>query len=529
MVFLRKWLILGHRYLGIALSLLFVTWFGSGIVMIYAGGMPRLTADARLERLAPLDLSQVTLTVAEAADRAGLDPQGPASLLTLLNRPAYRIGGRDATIVFADTGELFDTLSPRQARDVAAQFAGVPATTLTHVREVTEPDQWTLTLGRLLPMQKFTVPDGAGTEIYVSTVSGEVALATTRRERLLAWMGVIPHWLYVAPLRLNQPLWYQVMVWLPTLGCVAAVLGLAVGVVQFRRTKPFSLSRAVPYAGWTRWHYVAGAVFGVFALTWVFSGLLSMEPYAWTNATGLEVPRDVFSGGPVDLTRFRAFDLPAWQRLADGRAIKEIEFQRILDEPYFVVRRGAHVEATRAERLHQPYYVTGRAEADRLIVEAGALRPRTAPFGADVLTARLERALPGERVVASEVLPSYDAYYYSRGRQTPLPILRVKFADAAGTWFYVDPSMSQLIASVHRLNRVERWLYNGLHSWDFAFWYDRRPLWDIWMIVLSLGGLTTSVMGLYLGVRRVRRSVRAAVRAPLDAAPAETPRQVTSS
>jgi len=37
---IRKWLILSHRYLGIALGLLFVVWFASGIGMIYARGKP---------------------------------------------------------------------------------------------------------------------------------------------------------------------------------------------------------------------------------------------------------------------------------------------------------------------------------------------------------------------------------------------------------------------------------------------------------------------------------------------------------
>ena len=68
-------------------------------------------------------------------------------------------------------------------------------------------------------------------------------------------------------------------------------------------------------------------------------------------------------------------------------------------------------------------------------------------------------------------------------------MLRVKYADAAQTWIYVDPEMSRVLGSVPKLARVERWLYNGLHSLDFSFWYSRRPLWDIGMIVLLVGGL----------------------------------------
>ena len=64
--------------------------------------------------------------------------------------------------------------------------------------------------------------------------------------------------------------------------------------------------------------------------------------------------------------------------------------------------------------------------------------------------------------------------------------------------------MSQVIAQVHSLNRVERWLYNGLHSFDFAFWYN-SPAWDVAMILLCLGGLASSGIGLLFGIRRLRR------------------------
>ena len=43
MQILRRLLIVSHRYLGIALSLLAIMWFVTGITMMYVGGMPRLT------------------------------------------------------------------------------------------------------------------------------------------------------------------------------------------------------------------------------------------------------------------------------------------------------------------------------------------------------------------------------------------------------------------------------------------------------------------------------------------------------
>jgi hypothetical protein len=122
------------------------------------------------------------------------------------------------------------------------------------------------------------------------------------------------------------------------------------------------------------------------------------------------------------------------------------------------------------------------------------------------------------------MLTEYDSYYYSRQGLKPLPVLRVKFADPGETWFYIDPSNSTMLSQVTRLSRVERWLYNGLHSFDFPIFYDMRPAWDIVMIVLLLGGLLSSSIGLMLGFSRVARGVRRLVpsraAAPAPATPA---------
>ena len=508
----RRLVILSHRYLGIALSLLIAVWFASGIVMMYAGGMPRLTPELRLERLKPLDISAVRLTPAEAAARAGIDgPSGRVLLLTVLDRPAYRIGaGGGTAMVFADTGDLLDEITTDQAHGIAARFLELPRDRVRYVQTLDDVDQWTLLQSRQLPLHKFVAEDEAGTEVYLSPYTGEVAMHTTRWSRALAWMGVIPHWLYFTALRTNQPLWYDIVVWTSAVACVIALLGLILGVIQFRRTKPFRLADSIPYAGWMRWHYITGAVFGVFTLTWAYSGLLSMEPFAWTQATGLEVDGEVFTGGPVDLARYPAMDPARWDDVTGGRAVKEIELTRIQDEHYYVVRHAPIVgDLGRRERLHQPYPVNGRVAPDRVLVSASTLEARHEPFSVDSLVTRLRTAMPDVPMVEHQLLTEYDSYYYSRRQQTPLPVLRVKFADPAETWVYVDPEMSQVLAEIHRLNRVERWLYNGLHSLDFAFWYNSWT-WDVGMIALCLGGFASSGIGAVLGVRRIARNARRA-------------------
>jgi hypothetical protein len=48
---------------------------------------------------------------------------------------------------------------------------------------------------------------------------------------------------------------------------------------------------------------------------------------------------------------------------------------------------------------------------------------------------------------------------------------------------------------------MSRWLYHGLHSLDFPWLYDHRPLWDIVVISFMLGGTALCVTSLILAWR----------------------------
>lgn len=54
-----------------------------------------------------------------------------------------------------------------------------------------------------------------------------------------------------------------------------------------------------------------------------------------------------------------------------------------------------------------------------------------------------------------------------------------------------------------RSRRVYRWLFNGLHSFDFPGLTNHRPLWDIVILTLLTLGFVFSVIGVVIGWRRV--------------------------
>ena len=467
-------LILVHRYLGIVFCLLFVTWFISGIAMIYARGMPALTPETRLERLPPINPSAIHLTPDEALTKAELGPPGSAELVTILNRPAYRF---DGITVFADDGELLE-VTPELAAEAARLFMQLPQERIRAAGVLMEVDQWTIGKRQHAPLYKFEVDDAEGTELYVSGFLGEVIVMTTRASRRLAWVAAIPHWFYFEWLRTKPQLWRQVILWTSGLGTISALIGLVLAVLQFRRRSPH-----IPYKGWLRWHYITGVVFGVFTLTWVFSGFLSVEPWYWASDGAIGGPQAAsLQGGELALQDF-PIGLP---QLPETSGAKEVEYLKIQGESYYRVPNGVSTS---------------------MLIAAPLLLVRDDPFHPESLVERVLAPNPELKILEATILEDYDSYYYAFERRAPLPVLRIKFDDPESTWLYIDPQMSQLVGRAHRRERIQRWIYHGFHSLDFSFWYYNRPAWDIGVIVLSLGGTLLSVIGLVIAWKRVWRAV----------------------
>lgn len=442
--------------------------------------MPELTPDERLARMPALDWSRIRLTPAEAAERGGLlRGGGRVVLLTLNGRPAYRFTGGARTTVSADTGDVLADPDRTQIMAIAGRFVDLPQSSLHHAGVLTEPDQWTIGNRRQMPLHKIVVDDRVRTELYVSQPLSEVAVMTTRASRALAWAAAIPHWLYFVQLRRHETAWRQLILWTSGIGSVLAMLGLALGVTQYR----------VRYSGLMRWHYVTGIVFGVFTLTWVVSGLLSMQPWDWTSTDGGSGSglRQAFAGSPLNLTSFPLPGAAAWKEALGGTSAKEVEFLNIQGNPY--------------------YLVSG-VNARPVLMTVNPLAIQRELFSIESLMSLFKEGNPEASVTEWALLSTYDSYYYSRARRPPLPVLRVKVDDPDETWFYIDPHMSQVVARFSKRERLERWIYHGFHSLDFSFWYDRRPLWDAGVIALLAGGTLSSGIGFFVGVKRLLRNAR---------------------
>jgi hypothetical protein len=118
-------------------------------------------------------------------------------------------------------------------------------------------------------------------------------------------------------------------------------------------------------------------------------------------------------------------------------------------------------------------------------------------------------AMPDVRVQDAAWLTRYDGYYYDRAGERPLPVLRVKYADADESWLYFSARDGGLVLRETAAGRPVRWLYHGLHSLDFPGLYQAGWVWDAVMVTLCVGGLLLSLTSVIVGWRFLRAGLKA--------------------
>jgi uncharacterized iron-regulated membrane protein len=314
----------------------------------------------------------------------------------------------------------------------------------------------------------------------VSDNSGQIVLDTHRNERFWNWLGSTIHWIYPVQLRKNAPLWNKVIIYVSLIGIVSVVTGGIIGFMRIRLSVS-SRSRSIsPYEGMMSWHHILGLLSLVFVFTFIFSGLMSMGPWGIFNpATSAQAQISRYTGGNV--MRLSELPLPDF-RTVDG-TVKEIQWHKISSAPY---------------------YSLIKTQDDRVVGFGDGSSGNQSPRLLAMIEEAVPQLLPDATLLSLELVRQQDNYYYSRRhRYRPLPIYRAKFDDSESTWYHIDPRSGDLVNRVTDASRRERWLFNGLHSLDFQFLLQRRPLWDIVVISLSLIGLGFSISAVVIGWRRL--------------------------
>lgn len=467
-----RWLVLAHRYLGVAMGLLMLVWFLSGIGMLFIR-WPEVTDAQRAAAQPPIAWAGCCAF----GDTPGAVLVRRAVVEDLAGRPVLRW---DEGVLDLATGQPIHHVGADEAAAVAHAYArahGVSGAA-GPPRRVTR-DAWTVTgyYNARRPFHVFAFDDPARTQIYVSARTGAVAQVVNQRQKVLSWLGPIPHWLYVEALRADTRLWTQVVIWSAILGVFLTATGLYLGVVAWTRRRA---DRWTPYRGWMAWHHLTGLFAGVLTLTWAASGVVSMNPWGFLEAA--DTPHAETLAGEVTFAEVR-------------QAIEAARAQGV------VARRLTLAPLAGETAL--------MADGVRLGVDG-----RPAPLGSRDVAAAAAR-LPGVRSVAR--IDREDAYHYAHHAPVTLPAVRVIFDDRAR--LYLDPASGAVLADVGRARQAYRWLFEAPHRFDMIPGLrGGSAAWASLMIGLLLAGGAGVATGVWLGVRRVRRDA-AAVRPRMTKAP----------
>jgi hypothetical protein len=541
----RKLLIYSHRWLGIIVGAVFVAWCISGIILMYAG-VPHLTAGERLMRLPPLDLSGIRVTPAEAAAQFK-DPPRRLRISMHGDRPVYRFNtGRVFgrwTLVYADTGTAVEPLD----RDAAlAWLRGyLPEHgTLRYDAYLDRPDTYTRlpAMQTHFPLHRVALDDPAATEYYVSARSGEAVMKSDRRTRMLGLFGYITHTFFFFR---QQSWWSALLQWVSWIGLAMCVTGAVIGVWRYGLTPRFRHKRIPshsPYTGWMKWHHYAGLIFGILTITWTFSGLVSLDIIPGIRESRYS-PQQIAEGARTVQGEGAVIDLSpltldtlrtAAATVSSSFAPKEMELLQFGSEPYLISYRPPTPDTVDQWSSRSGMdFITPTPDGEPVLVSPRQPDRAFARFDDETMMRVARKAMPGTAIRDAVWLSEYDDYYYKTVSSfdsglprmaKPLPVLRVRYEDAADTWLYLTPAPGQ-IYKAERLDRANRWGYYGLHGLDFAFLYRNRPLWDIVTIVLLVGVGVSSVTSVVPAFRRLAKHARSLRRAGL---PREERRDIRS-
>jgi hypothetical protein len=471
-------LVLVHRYLGVATGALMLMWCASGIVMLYVP-FPGLSGKERMAILEPLAWQACCRS--PTASIARDQPIERAEVESIAGAPVLRLTlpGRSESLISIDASvpEVpLDLAHSRATAAAAARRLGLtasePSTHETIVR-----DQWTVSgeYDADRPLIRFGFRDPQNTQIYVSATNGRVVLHTTARQRFWNWLGAVPHWLYPTILRSHPHLWSQVVIWTSLVGVFLMTLGLYLGVVQYQLRGKRVLS---PYAGIWNWHHCLGLLFGIFTLTWVASGLISMNPWGLLD-----------SG-------------PGVQPAPEARSVTWDEVRSSLVQIAASPAVPNVVNLVMAPFSGDLFWIATGPDGVQYRLDAGGHVRSMAPGD---LQAAAQHAAGAAGVASTTLLRQEDAYYYGHRQPAVLPVLRVIVNDPDHTHLYLDPLSGRLLEQFDRNGRWQRWLFDGLHRLDFSALLRASGTWRGLLVLLLAGGVALSATGTYLAVRRVFR------------------------
>lgn len=480
---IRRLLYSLHHFLGFVVCLFLSMWFISGLVLIYHP-FPNVTPEQKYANQEAIQIK------GQAPDITKILSQIPAkekikkiSLSQFEGQAQFRVRTDKKQHRFpVDSTIQRQHITPKTIEHIASRWSKAD---ILRIDTLQKRDIWIMynRYEKELPIYKVYFDDPEKHELYISSRTGEVQQFTTSSERFWAYLGAIPHKLYIPALRENSQLWADVVTILSLICLFVGITGLYVGIDAVVKRYKRKQRLESPYKKKAyRWHHIVGILFSLFLITWSISGALSLRRVPqWMAKSYRKVPMGITGKGLSASADVYTLDYN--KILAQYQDVKQIEWSYFQGKPVFDVAIGNQSISCDAS-LTEPQELN-LTESD--IAKMVKHNHKGSPF-------------------KIELINEYDDYYLPWRKTLPLPAYKVSVSDLDKSIYYINPKNGEY-KYVNTNRKVRKWLFYGLHYFHIKWLMDKPVLWTIVIWTLTLGCAFVSLTGVWLGGRYFKRKL----------------------
>lgn len=470
-----------HRYLGIILSLVIVLWCASGIIMMYQQ-YPTLTSDEEISSLPTLSFTNCCVNLNEIDLSYDIDY---VEIEMLSGSPVMRVSSYyDNYTIDLIEGSFVNEVSNEETVDVVTTFLNnnnLEYNESNITSEVIYSDQWTI-FGTPIsnpPYIKYKINNKEGTHLYISLITGQLAQVTDRRERIWATLGPVIHWIYPKIIRDNAKLWSNTIIVLTVLSAFLCFFGI---YIAFKRIKLVSAININRFKNINYIHHLSGLFIGFLMLSWIISGFLSINPFGILESRSFH--QEYYLNSESGLNKENISTLI--------KSIKENDLPKNTVKIYL------------SKINNNPYALTISDDLERNRLNIETLE-------------KFDLQIDDLKLVATSIknninienqgwLLNEDYFYYSHHNDRQFPVYKIEYSD--GEIIYLDYQTAKINLIVDHNRKMYRWLFSGLHRFDFFKDIRRRPIWDIIMLPIQISLLLFAFTGIILAIKSFRRIIK---------------------
>lgn len=473
-----------HRIVGTIICLFLLMWFISGLVLIYHP-FPDVSQSQKNEHMDVLPDSLPNINAIISRLPISEKEIKSIDVSKIQDQILFSFKTKDSLYTVTEkNNEPIKPISKESIYHIASKWVDAP---ISKIDTLYDREIWIMysRYQKELPIYKLYFDDDLKHQLYISSKTGEVQQFTNRNERFWTWIGSIPHKFYIPALRKNTNTW----IWSLTIGGIAVVVLAITGLFYgtYILIKRYKKRRKIgnPYKKiWLKWHYTCGLIFGIFILTFGFSGAMALQKIPqWAIKTHGDYR--------VSDSKFRGKGLTVNKYILDYRKLKEtypeiksIGWSHFRDIPVYNVVNGdkeiaINASSSEVEELHL-------TESD---IEKAVIK------------------LYGDVPYSISLIDKYEEYYLSRTKELPLPVYKVEVNNEDKSCFYINPQNGEF-KYVNRANRAKKWVFSGLHYLNIKYLIERPLLWTILIWTLCIGGSIVSLSGIYLAFRYAGRKIK---------------------